>query len=68
MLLLGIVTTLLELRFSTSWDVSGDYNLVDTTVKRLRQHIEDDPKKPLYIETVWGVGFRFNDKQAERSK
>jgi two-component system response regulator ResD len=49
-------------------DVSGDYNLVDTTVKRLRQHIEDDPKKPQYIETVWGVGFRFNDKLAERSK
>jgi DNA-binding response OmpR family regulator len=43
------------------WDhltISGDYNLVDTAIKRLRRHIEDDPRQPKYIITVWGVGFR----------
>lgn len=38
-----------------------DYNLVDTAIKRLRQSIEDDPKQPKYIHTVWGEGFRFGD-------
>lgn len=39
--------------------VSGDYNLVDSAIKRLRQTIEDDPKNPQYIHTVWGEGYRF---------
>jgi two-component system response regulator RegX3 len=39
--------------------ISGDYNLVDSAIKRLRQSIEDDPKNPKYIFTVWGEGYRF---------
>jgi len=32
---------------------------VDTTIKRLRKVIEEDPNKPRYIKTVWGIGYVF---------
>ena len=32
---------------------------VDVHVSRLRQKIEPDPKNPVYIKTVWGVGYVF---------
>ncbi len=32
---------------------------VDVRVTRLRQKIEEDPKKPRYIHTIWGVGYMF---------
>lgn len=32
---------------------------IATYVKKLRQKIEADPDNPQYIETVWGVGYRF---------
>jgi DNA-binding response OmpR family regulator len=34
---------------------------VDTLVKRLRRRIEADPGNPLYLLTVWGVGYKFAD-------
>ncbi len=36
-----------------------DENLVNTTIKRLRKKIEDNPEKPEYIKTIWGVGYVF---------
>ena len=32
---------------------------IDVRVTRLRQKIEDDPTKPRYVRTVWGVGYHF---------
>lgn len=32
---------------------------VDTHVSNLRRKLEDDPKSPRHIKTVWGVGYRF---------
>jgi len=32
---------------------------IDVRVTRLRQKIEEDPTKPRYIRTVWGVGYQF---------
>jgi DNA-binding response OmpR family regulator len=32
---------------------------VDAHVKNLRRKIEPDPKKPRYLQTVYGVGYRF---------
>ena len=29
-------------------------------IRRLRMKIEPDPIHPSYIETVWGVGYKFN--------
>lgn len=39
---------------------SGDYNIVMSHIRNLREKIEDNPSKPVYIQTVWGVGYRFN--------
>ena len=36
---------------------SGDYNIV---MSHIREKIEDDPGHPVYIQTVRGVGYRFN--------
>ncbi|MEK6301181.1 MAG: response regulator transcription factor [Acidobacteriota bacterium] len=34
---------------------------IDPHVNRLRTKIEDDPKSPKYVLTVWGVGYKFNE-------
>ena len=38
----------------------GDYNIVMSHIRNIREKIEDNPGKPIYIQTVWGVGYRFN--------
>ena len=50
-----------EILLSTVWDHDylGDSRLVDMAIKRLRKKIEDDPSKPTLIQTVRGVGYRF---------
>lgn len=40
----------------------GDYNIVMSHISNIREKIEDNPSKPVYIQTVWGVGYRFNQK------
>ena len=39
---------------------SGDYYVVMRHICNIREKIEDDPGHPLYIQTVRGVGYRFN--------
>ena len=41
---------------------SGDYNIVMSHIRNIREKIEDNPSKPFYIQTVWGVGYKFNNK------
>jgi DNA-binding response OmpR family regulator len=41
-------------------DAVVDGNAVMVYVSHLRAKIEDDPKKPKYIKTVWGIGYRFS--------
>lgn len=41
------------------YDFIGDTKIVDVNIRRLRAKIEDDSKNPYYIETVWGVGYRW---------
>ncbi len=36
---------------------------VDAHIKNIRQKIEDDPKKPDLIQTIYGVGYRFSGKR-----
>lgn len=38
----------------------GDYNIVMSHIRNIREKIEDNPSKPIYVQTVWGVGYRFN--------
>ncbi|WP_099203331.1 response regulator transcription factor [Miniphocaeibacter massiliensis] len=37
----------------------GDTKIVDVNIRRLRSKIEDNPGKPIYLETVWGTGYRW---------
>lgn len=38
----------------------SDDKIVDVNVRRLRMKIEDDPSSPLFIQTVWGYGYKWN--------
>ena len=40
----------------------GDYNIVMSHISHIREKIEDDPSRPVYIQTVWGVGYKFNGR------
>ena len=39
---------------------SGDCNIVMSHIHNIREKIEVNPSEPVYIQTVWGVGYRFN--------
>ena len=41
------------------YEPSFDTGTVTVHVRRLREKIEDDPSKPHHLQTVWGVGYRF---------
>ena len=41
-------------------DMALNYDrAIDTQIRRLRGQIEPDPHNPVYIQTVYGVGYRF---------
>jgi DNA-binding response OmpR family regulator len=44
------------------YDFVGDSKIVDVNIRRLRSKIEKDSSNPNYIETVWGVGYRWRNK------
>lgn len=37
----------------------GDSKIIDVNIRRLRTKIEDSPSRPVYIETIWGTGYRW---------
>ncbi len=41
------------------FDYMGDTRTIDNTIKRLRRKLESVPGAPLYIQTVWGLGYKF---------
>ena len=47
--------------FNEIWDMDsiGDIATVTVHIKKIREKIEYDTSKPQYIETIWGVGYRF---------
>lgn len=45
------------------YDFDGYDRTIDTHVKNLRQKIEDDPKHPVYIKTVYGFGYRLESPE-----
>lgn len=47
--------------FREIWDMDsiGDIATVTVHIKKIREKIEFDTAKPQYIETIWGVGYRF---------
>ena len=51
-----------ERLFERVWgqDALGDTATVMVHINRIREKIEPDPTQPMYIETVWGAGYRFH--------
>ena len=50
--------------FSDIWDVNEDFvndNTLTVYIKRLREKLEDDPKNPVLIKTVRGLGYRVGE-------
>jgi DNA-binding response OmpR family regulator len=59
----GHVFTRIELIESAlDFDYEGMERSLDTHIKNLRKKIEIDPKKPGYIQTIYGVGYRLGDR------
>ncbi|HEX3027890.1 MAG TPA: response regulator transcription factor [Clostridia bacterium] len=48
------------------YDYYGETRTVDVHVRYLRQKIEDDDNNPTYIETIRGIGYKFNDKGVKK--
>ncbi len=44
------------------WKHQGDLRVVDVHIRRLREKIEQNPARPEYILTKWGVGYYFANK------
>ena len=49
--------------YSLVWNDAylGDENAVNVHISRLRTKIEEDPRNPGYIVTVWGIGYKAGD-------
>ncbi len=53
-----------ELLLEKLWDSEGsfvDENTLSVTIKRLRSKIENDPKRPVLVKTVFGIGYTWGD-------
>lgn len=50
--------------FQAVWgeESMGDYNTVMVHINRLRTKIEKDPSKPVYLQTVWGFGYKLGER------
>lgn len=56
----GIVYSRLQLlQAALEDDILNDERTVDAHISRIRKKIEDDPANPLYVQTVYGFGYRF---------
>lgn len=52
-----------EQLYSLVWNDAycGDENAVNVHISRLRSKIEEDPRNPRYVLTVWGIGYKLGD-------
>lgn len=42
-------------------DYYGDENVINVHMRRLREKIEDDPSRPEFIKTLWGIGYKLGE-------
>ncbi|MCE9498903.1 MAG: response regulator transcription factor [Leptospira sp.] len=50
---------ILETIWGTEWD--GFERMIDSHIKRIRSKLDRTSAQPEWIETIWGIGYRFND-------
>ncbi len=52
-----------EQMYSQIWNDAylGDENAVNVHISRLRNKIEDNPRDPKYVVTVWGIGYKLGE-------
>lgn len=48
-----------------NYDFAGDTRIVDVHISHLREKIEHDTRKPLYIKTIRGLGYKLEEPKAE---
>jgi two-component system alkaline phosphatase synthesis response regulator PhoP len=48
-----------------NYDFAGDTRIVDVHISHLREKIEEDTKKPKYIKTIRGLGYKFEEPKGE---
>jgi two-component system alkaline phosphatase synthesis response regulator PhoP len=51
------------IQYGLGYEYEGMERTLDSHVKNLRQKIEDDPRSPAYIQTVYGVGYRLAEAE-----
>lgn len=42
-------------------DYVGESTSIAVFIRKIREKIEDEPSKPKYLQTVWGMGYKFGD-------
>lgn len=56
------------LDFVWGYNHMGYQHTVNSHINRLRSKIEEDPANPLYVRTVWGVGYKFSELTANETR
>jgi DNA-binding response OmpR family regulator len=51
------------IEYALGYEYEGMSRTIDSHIKNLRQKIEEDPSRPEYIRTVFGVGYKFRDEK-----
>jgi len=54
-----IFTRLQLVNIILGYDFDGYDRTIDAHIKNIRHKIEDDPREPVYIKTIYGVGYKF---------
>lgn len=53
--------------YANVWsDGEIDKNLITVYINYLRNKIEDNPKKPVFLQTIWGIGYSFNPDGSDK--
>lgn len=48
-----------------NYDYAGETRIVDVHISRLREKVEEDPKKPVYIKTLRGIGYKLEEPKGK---